>query len=81
MYMYCTLCGEGLTKLLRSTYACLDSICDNLHGIKWVMFHGHLDYFQNPPLGGRLKRKPRDHGSLNAHNRRLIILYHVGGPA
>ena len=25
---------------------------DFLHGIKWIMFHGHLDYFQKPPLGG-----------------------------
>ena len=25
--MYRTLCGEGLTKLLRSTCVCLDSIC------------------------------------------------------
>ena len=24
-----------------------------LHGIKWTVFHGHLDYFQEPPLGGR----------------------------
>ena len=24
-----------------------------LHGIEWIMFRGHLDYFQKPPLGGR----------------------------
>ena len=24
-----------------------------LHGIEWIMFHGHLDDFQKPPLGGR----------------------------
>jgi hypothetical protein len=24
-----------------------------LHGIKWIVFYGHLDYFQKPPLGGR----------------------------
>jgi hypothetical protein len=23
-----------------------------LHGIEWIMFHGHLDYFQKLPLGG-----------------------------
>jgi hypothetical protein len=28
-----------------------------LHGIKWIMFHGHLDYFQKPPLGGRPNMK------------------------
>jgi hypothetical protein len=28
-----------------------------LHGIKWIVFHGHLDYFQTPPLGGRLNTK------------------------
>jgi hypothetical protein len=24
---------------------------ESLHGIEWIMFHGHLDYFQKPPLG------------------------------
>jgi hypothetical protein len=23
-----------------------------LHGIQWIMFHGHLDYFQKPHLEG-----------------------------
>ena len=23
----------------------------------WIMFCGHLDYFQKPPLGGRLNTK------------------------
>jgi hypothetical protein len=40
-----------------------------LHGIKWIMFHGHLDCFQKPPLGGRLNTKLGDHGILNARNR------------
>jgi hypothetical protein len=26
-------------------------------------FHGHRDYFQKPPLGGRSNTKPRDHGT------------------
>ena len=39
-----------------------------LHGIEWIMFHGHLDYFQKPPLGARPKIKPGDHGTPNAHN-------------
>ena len=45
------------------------------------MFHGHLDYFQKPPLGGRPNTKPGDHGTPNAHNRRFILFYHVWGPA
>ena len=45
------------------------------------MFHGHLEYFQKPPLGGRPTRKPGDHGTSNAHNRWFILLYHAWGPA
>ena len=46
------------------------------------MFHVHLDYFQEPPLGGRPNTKPSgDHGTLNAHNCRFILLYRVWGPA
>ena len=45
------------------------------------MFHGHLDYFQKPPLGGRSNTKPGDHGTLNAHNCWFILFYHVWGPA
>ena len=38
------------------------------------MFHGRLDYFQKPPLGGRPNTKPEgDHGTLNAHNRWFIL--------
>jgi hypothetical protein len=50
-----------------------------LHGIEWIMFHGHLDYFQKPPLEGTPNTKPRDHGTLNAHNRWIYsILSCVG---
>jgi hypothetical protein len=28
--------------------------CKVLHGIKWILFHGHLDNFQKSPLGGGL---------------------------
>ena len=52
-----------------------------LHGIEWIMFHGHLDYFQKPPLGGRSNTKPGEHGTPNAHNRWFILIYHVRGPA
>jgi hypothetical protein len=31
--------------------------------------HGHLDYFQKPPLGGRPNTKPEDHDTLHTHNR------------
>ena len=37
------------------------------YGIEGVMFHGHLDYFQKPPLGGTPNTKPGDHGTLDAH--------------
>jgi hypothetical protein len=30
------------------------------NGIEWVMFHGHLDYFQKPPHEGRPNTKPGD---------------------
>jgi hypothetical protein len=33
-----TVCGEGLTKLLRSTRVCLDSICDGFHKSKYLIF-------------------------------------------
>jgi hypothetical protein len=52
-----------------------------LHGIKWIIFHGHLDYFQKPPLGGRPNTKPGDHGTPNAHNRWFLLFYHVWKPA
>ena len=52
-----------------------------LRGIEWIVFHGHLDYFQKPPLGGRPNTKPGDHGTPNAHNRWFILFYHVWGPA
>ena len=40
-----------------------------LCGIEWIMVHGHLNYFQIPPLGGRPNTKPLGgHGILNTHN-------------
>ena len=59
----------------------MSSLHGFLHGIKWIVFHGHLDYFQKPPLGGRPNTKPGDHGTPNAHNRWFILFYHVWGPA
>ena len=46
-------------------------------GIERIMFHGHLDYSQNPPLGGWPNTKPGDHGTRNAHNHCFILFYHV----
>jgi hypothetical protein len=43
----------------------MQSIYGILHSIKWIKFHGHLEYFQKPPLGGRPNTKPRDHGTPN----------------
>ena len=51
-----------------------------LHSIKWTMFHGHLDYFQKPPLGGRPNAKPRDHVAPNAHKCCFILFDHMRGP-
>jgi hypothetical protein len=45
------------------------------------MFHGHLDYFQKPPLGGRPNTKPGDHETPNTHNRWFILFYHACGHA
>ena len=45
------------------------------------MFHGHLDYFQKPPLGGRPNIKLGDHGTPNAYNRWFVLFYHVWGSA
>ena len=34
---------------------------------KWIMFLGHLEYFQKPPFGGRPHTKPGDHDTPNTH--------------
>ena len=39
-----------------------------IHGIEWIMFHGHLDYFPKPPLGDRPNTKLGDYGTLKSHN-------------
>ena len=70
---------EGPTEYVNARW--MWSLHGCLHGIKWIMFHGHLDYFQKPPLGGRSNTKLGDHGTPNAHNRWFILFYHVWGPA
>ena len=41
----------------------------------------HLDYFQKLSLGGRPNTKPRDHGTMNTHDRWFTPFYHVCGHA
>ena len=48
-----------------------------VHGIKLIVFHAHLEYFQKPPLEGRPNTKPGDHDTPNAHDRRFILFYHL----
>jgi hypothetical protein len=71
-----TLMLEGPTESVDARW-----IHGFLHGIERIMFHGHLDYFQKPPLGGWPNTKPGDIASPNAHNRRFILIYHVWGSA
>ena len=70
---------EGPTEYVNARL--MQSLHGFLHGIKWMVFHGHLDYFQKPPLGGSPNTKPGDHGAPSAHNRCFIPFYHVQGPA
>ena len=44
-----------------------------LHGIIWIMFHGHLEYIQEPPLGGRPNTQLGDHAW---HSERSQLLIH-----
>ena len=69
---------EGPTESVNARW--MWSLHVFLHGVKWIMFHGHLDYFQNPLLRGRPNPKPGDHGTSNVHNHRFILFYHVWGP-
>ena len=41
--------------------------------------HGHLDYFQKPPLGGGPTTKLGDHGTQNVHNCWFILFHHMWG--
>ena len=60
---------EGSTEYVNARW--MWSLHRFLHGMKAIMFHGHLDYFQKPPLEGRPNTKRGDHGIPNAHNRSL----------
>ena len=70
---------EGPTEYVNARW--MGSLHGFLHGIKWIMFHGRLDHFTKPLLGGRSNIKLQgDHGTLNAHNHWFILFYHVWGP-
>ena len=58
---------EGPTEYVNARW--MSTLHGFPHGIEWIMFHGHSDYFQKPLLGGRPNTKPRDHDTPNAHNR------------
>jgi hypothetical protein len=66
---------EGLTEYVNARR--MESLHGFLHGIQWIVFHGHSDHSQKPLLGGRANTKPGDHGTPNTHNRWFILLYHV----
>ena len=70
---------EGPTEYVNARWTV--SLHGFPHGIKWIVFHNQLDYFQKLPLEGRPYTKPGDRGTLNAHNHRFILFYHVRDPA
>ena len=54
-----------------------------LHGIEWIMLHGHLDYFQKPSLGSMIgltqSRETMRLWTLTTVG--SFYFYHVWGPA
>jgi len=56
---------EGPTKYVNARW--MYNLYGFLHGIKWIMFHAHLEYFQKPPLEGSPNTKPGDPGTPNFH--------------
>ena len=46
------------------------------YGIKWIMFHGHLDCSQKLPFGGRPNTKLGDHGNMHVYNCCFFLFYH-----
>ena len=58
---------EGPTEYVNEQW--MYSLYGFLHGIQRIMSHGHLEYFQKPPLGGsKPNTKPEHHDTPNAHN-------------
>jgi len=68
---------EGPTEFVTARW--MSSLHGFLHGIEWIMFHNHLDYFKYPSLGDRPNTKLGDHGILNNHNHWFFLIYHVWG--
>jgi hypothetical protein len=57
---------EGPTEYVNARW--MQSLHGFLHGIKWIMFHGHVEYFQKPPLGAKPNTKLGDHNTPDPHN-------------
>jgi hypothetical protein len=57
---------EGPTEYVNARW--MQSLHGFLLGIKCIMFHGHVEYFQKPPPRGRPNIKSGDHGTPNTHN-------------
>jgi hypothetical protein len=57
---------KGPTEYVNARW--MQSLHGFLHGIKWIMFHGHLNYLQKTSLGDKPNTKPRDHDTPNARN-------------
>ena len=74
-YLHTTL--EGPREIVHARW--MWSLHGFLYGIKWIMFHDHLDYFQKPP--NKPHTKPGDHDTPNSHNRWFILFWYVWGPA
>ena len=67
---------EGPTEYVNARW--MECLHGFLRGIEWIMFHGDLDCFREPLLGGRPNAKPvGDRGTWDAHNSWFILLYHV----
>ena len=62
---------EGPTEYVNARWKL--NLREFLRGIKWIIFRGHLDYIQKPPLGGSPNTKPGDHGTPNAHDPWFIL--------
>ena len=70
---------EGPTEYVNARW--MWSLHRFLHGIEWIVFHGHLDYFQKPPLGGSLTQSKESMALRTFTTIDLFYLYHVWGPA
>ena len=72
-----TLMLEGPTEYVNAWWMWI--LCGVLCGIDWIMFHGYVDCFEKPLLGGRFNAKPGDHDTRNAESHWFVLFYHVWG--